>query len=550
MKKARFKNLDDFLALLMRRRWWIIFTTLALCGLSIYMANLFPRYYPSRTRILILPRDVPSDFVKDLIGENTDERLSAIEQTILSRTNILKILAEHENQLPEFRRLNDERKVEKLRKRIQIEFPSEKRRGLFLPTNNILISYRDRNPEMARKITARLASLFIEEDNRARENKVFGTAEFLEAELKKVSEQLRQSEDQLREMKLRYSNELPTVLATNQHQQDLLQIQKNSNLESLDRYMTQQMNLERDIAETSPTVPSDSIGKPVAAPPTVAAKNPLIDAYRKKEQELRELNAKAKPTHPDVRRLTAELEQMKKDIPPEDLAEEEKKNVTSQAAVVMVPNPVYQKLTAQLNQLKTDIEIRQREKKYIDDEMLKYSQRVQNTPRIEQSMAEITRTNGDLKKQHDDLKGKLDSAKLASSLESHQKGAQFEIIDPANYPLEPSPPGPIIILLGGIVASFAVGILAAVVTGGLNQRIWTHQEVERALEAPVLVEIPTIVSPADIRSALRRRLMHAFLFVVFAGVYLGGLYCLYQKQATVLRLLDPLIEQIAERAAG
>jgi polysaccharide biosynthesis transport protein len=548
MKKARFKNLSDILALLIRRRWWVVFTTLAFCGLSIYMANLFPRYYPSQTRILILPRDVPSDFVKDLIGENTDERLSAIEQTILSRTNILKILAEHENQLFEFRGLNDERKVEKLRKRIHIEFPTEKRRGLFLPTSNILISYRDRNPELAQKITARLASLFIEEDNRARENKVFGTAEFLDAELKKVSEQLRFSEDQLRDMKLRYSNELPTVLATNQHQQDLLQIQKNSNLESLDRYMTQQMNLERDVAETPPTVPSDSIGRPAA--PVAAIKNPLIDAYRKKEQELRELSAKAKPTHPDVRRLTAELERMKKDIPPEDLAEEEKKNASGQTAVAMVPNPVYQKLTAQLNQLKTDIEIRQREKKWIDDEMLKYSQRVQNTPRVEQAMAEITRANGDLKKQHDDLKGKLDEAKLASSLESHQKGAQFEIIDPANYPLEPSPPGPAVILLAGLGVSLVVGFFSAVVTGSLNQRIWTHQEIERALDAPVLVEIPSIVSPADIRSAMRRKLMHAFLFIVFAGVYFGGYYLLYQKRATVLRILDPLIEQIAERAAG
>ena len=35
----------------------------------------------------------------------------------------------------------------------------------------------------------------------------------------------------------------------------------------------------------------------------------------------------------------------------------------------------------------------------------------------------------------------LEQAKLASSLESRQKGAQFEIIDRANYPLEPSPPG-------------------------------------------------------------------------------------------------------------
>ncbi len=51
------------------------------------------------------------------------------------------------------------------------------------------------------------------------------------------------------------------------------------------------------------------------------------------------------------------------------------------------------------------------------------------------------RTNEDLTKQHEELKKKLEDAKLAGSLESRQKGAQFAIVDPANYPMEPSPPG-------------------------------------------------------------------------------------------------------------
>jgi hypothetical protein len=215
----------------------------------------------------------------------------------------------------------------------------------------------------------------------------------------------------------------------------------------------------------------------------------------------------------------------------------------------MIPNPVYQSLTAQLRQLKTDIAIRENEKKWIENETAKYNQRIQDTPGVEQEMLEITRTNAELTKQHEDLKSKLEQATLASSLESRQKGAQFEIIDPANYPLEPSPPSRLVILLAGFGISLAAGMATAVVVNTLNQRVWTHHELERALEAPVLVEIPSIVTPADCVAARRKKLMQTFAFILLAGLYLGGLYYLYARQSTVLRVLDPIIEKIQDRAS-
>jgi len=545
MKKSRFKNLHDYLALLVRRRWWVIIPAVALCGLSILLTLVFPKMYRSQTMILIQQRDVPDDFVKDLIGENIDERLKAIEQTILSRTNLLRIVNEFESRLPEYRSLNDERKVEKLRKRIAIDFPTEKRAGRALPVTNIIINYSDRTPDLAQKIAARLASLFIEQDNRARENKVFGTAEFLEAELKKVADQLHESETRLSALKQRYRFEMPTELDTNLRTLDRLQIQKNGNLEALDRFVTLQMNLERQISETPAMIPSET-----SRTAAVVARNPKVEVYLKKEQEYQELIVKAKPTHPDVRRLKAELDQLKKEIPPEDLDAAQSKDPAQPGAPAMMPNPVYQSLTAQLRQLKTDIAIREKEKKWIEDEMAKYNRRIQNTPGVEQEMLTITRANQELIKQHEDLKSKLEQARLAGSLESRQKGAQFEIIDPANYPMEPSPPKPIVLLLAGFAISIAAGVAAAFVVDMLNQRVWTHQELERALEAPVLVEIPSITDPGAEKKVLHRRILHAAMLVVFTGVYLGGLYYLYVKQSALLRLLDPLIEKIAERAAG
>lgn len=543
MRKSRLNNIHDYLALIVRRRWWVIGTFVALGGIAILLTLLMPKAYTSQTMILLQPRDVPSDFVKDLIGGNTDERLSAIEQTILSRTNLLKIIDEFENRMPEYRALNDERKVDKLKKRIQIEFPSEKRRGIYLPTTNIIISYRDRNPDLAQKITARLASLFIEQDNRARENKVFGTAEFFEAEVNRVAEELRKSEDTMRTLKQRYRYEMPSEQETNLRTLDRLQLQQNSNLEALDRYITLQMNLERQISETPPTIASNIPGRTAAGRPV----NPKVEVFLKKDLEYKDLIVRAKPDHPDVRRLKSELEQLRKEIPPEDLVVAD---TETPQAVPMQPNPVYQNLTAQLNQLKTDIEIREKEKKWIESEMAKYNRRIQSTPQVEQEMLVVTRTYNDLTEQHEGLKKKLEEAKLAGNLESRQKGAQFSIVDPANYPMEPSSPSRILILLLGLASSLAAGVFVAVVVNTLNQRVWTQQEIERAVEAPVLVEIPSMNTPADARRTLRANLAHLVLFLICTGVYFGGLYYMYRRQSPALRLLDSIIEKIEERAAN
>jgi polysaccharide biosynthesis transport protein len=547
MTRARLRGVNDYLALVVRRRWWVVISFMAFSALGVLAAMLFPKAFLSTTMILIQPRDVPTDFVKDLIAGSTDQRLSSIEQTILSRTNLLKILNEFEDRMPAYRGQNDDRKVAKLKQRIKIDFYSERRNGVYLPTTSFRISYRDQNPDLAQKITSRLASLFIEQDSRAREDQVFGTTSFLTAELNKVADQLKQSETNLKMLKEKYRYEMPNELDTNLRTLDRLQLQKTSNLEALDRHLTLQMTLERQISET----PAMISREPAARAGVAGAKprNPLVDKYLQKQQEYKDLLVKATPKYPDVQRLKAELEQMKKEIPPEDLADVQQAQSDGEPAVT-IPNPVYQSLTAQLRQVKTEIDIREKEKKTIEADMERYSQRIQNTPGVEQSMAAALRVNADLAKQHEGLKEKLSQAKLAESLESNQRGGQFVVVDQANFPLEPITPAARVIVLAGLGISLVLSVAVAWVVDGLNPRIWTQRQLERLLEAPVLVEIPTMTSVSDIIRARKKRVVNALVLVVCAGIYLGGLYYLYLKQSALLRILDPLIERLTERITG
>jgi len=519
MKRLALNGPQDYMAVLVRRKWWVIvpFITLS-CAIAV-LTYILPRMYVSDTLILIRPRDVPEEFVKNLLAGSTEQRLTAIEQTVLSRTNLIQILNEFADRLPEYRGLNMDEKVLKLRKQIQVTFEVEKKMGVQLPVTYFHISYQNGSPDLAQMICAKLTSLFIEQDNRAREVQVFGTTEFLSGELDKVAVQLQDSEAKLKSVKENRRYELPDQLETNLRTLDRLGLQKRTNAEALDRYATIRLNLERQISETP-----EVIDEQPQHSTTSQAPSGLVLEYRKKFVEYQELAGRYTEKHPDVQAARAQLEQLKKQIPPGELAEEDGK--AKNGTVVSTPNPIHQNLVAQLQEVKTELDIREKERKWLESEVTLYEKRVASAPQSEQEIASIVRQNADLTKQHEDLKNKLAQAKLSESLESRQKGSQFVIVDPANYPLLPTKPVKWAIVLAGIAVSFPFGVAFAVGIDLLSGKIWTPMDLESMLSVPVLAEIPEIITSEDEtnlkkRRATRRSVALACMLAYSLGLYLG-----------------------------
>src|SRR5205823_4605606 len=131
----------------------------ALTAVFAVLTIILPRTYISETMILVRPRDVPQDFVKDLISGTPEERLKSIEQTLLGRTNLIQILREFSDKLPEFERLNMDDKVVKLRSQIDVNEDLEKKNGKELPLSYFRIAYQNQNPDLAQKIASKLTSL-------------------------------------------------------------------------------------------------------------------------------------------------------------------------------------------------------------------------------------------------------------------------------------------------------------------------------------------------------------------------------------------------------
>src|SRR4030065_1574255 len=87
-------ELQDYLQIFSKRKWVIIFSIFfVFIGAIIYIL-VTPKQYKSTTTILIIPQQVPENFVRSTVTEGVEGRLSTIQQQITSRTRLIKGMSE------------------------------------------------------------------------------------------------------------------------------------------------------------------------------------------------------------------------------------------------------------------------------------------------------------------------------------------------------------------------------------------------------------------------------------------------------------------------
>jgi len=552
-----------FLSLVIRRRWWIILPFVALSCMVGVLAKSLPKVYVSKTLILVKPREVPTSFVVDLIAGSVEERLKSIEQTVMSRTHLAEVIREFGDQLPELRGMRQDAKIEKLRKQITIAFTTGSAVNGVKPISYFTISYENQTPALAQKITSKITTLFIQKDGENRGTQVAGTMDFFARALSKVEADLRESDARLKGMKATRQFELPERLDTNLKTLERLALDARSVEESIGRNVTARLNTEDMLAGTSPTIakpgpplqPSQRVGTPAA--PT--AEDAKITDFRKQQVSYDQLTSVYGSNYPEVRSAKVILENMRAKLSPEELEKAENPPATPASSVDAIaatiptvpgaapgtePNPRYQSLSATLADLNTEYKILQNRKTEIARDIATYNRRVENTPQIEQELADVERENADLQKDYKDLKAKLSQAELSASLESEEKGGQFQIIDPANLPSSSAKPNKPMVALGGTIVSLLLSLAFAVGVDVARQRIWTQSEIEAFWGTRVLVSIPEILTDGDVAAAKRKKWIFVTSAVGAALVFSVCLYGMHLKHDFILRQLDPVLQKV------
>jgi uncharacterized protein involved in exopolysaccharide biosynthesis len=120
--KSEGLNFKYYLALVSRKRWFVIIPFCLALIVGSVLAVKLPKLYEASTLILVQPQRVPEKLVQPVVDANIENRISNLSQQILSRSNLEKVierfkLFSSDNE----KNMLAEDKVENLRKRIKVE---------------------------------------------------------------------------------------------------------------------------------------------------------------------------------------------------------------------------------------------------------------------------------------------------------------------------------------------------------------------------------------------------------------------------------------------
>jgi len=478
------KSLGDVISIVKRRKNYLIWPAVGVFALAAVIAFAWPPTYRSTSTILIEEQEIPREYVMTTVSSYAEQRLQTINQRIMSSTRLTEVINRFKLYDDLREKWSMEEVIDKMRKKdIKFETISadviDRRTGR--PTAATIafsLSYEGRNPAVVQQVANVLASLYLEENLRVREQQTEGATKFMEDERKIVEEQLAEIDKQVSEFKQKHINTLPELAQYNLQIVDRIE----QDIDRLNSQLKELREKENYFQSQLASVPLDS-------------SNPDKDRLRELRVKLVNLESRFTDEYPDVKKTKAEIADL-----------ERKLKATGQNPIDNKPdNPAYVTLAAQLASVRSEI---QSVKRQIASSLAKrndYQRRIATSPRVEESYKVLMSQRNSLQAKIEDLSKKYMESKVASGLEKGQMGERFTLIDAARLPEKPVSPNIPAILLIGLVLGIGAGVGSAALKEFSDQSVLTAGALSSALGLPVLAVVPEILTAMDTAQDTRQR---------------------------------------------
>jgi polysaccharide chain length determinant protein (PEP-CTERM system associated) len=480
-------NLHSYIDIFLKRIWYFIIPlVLVVCGTVTYLITA-PKWYRSTTLVLVSPQKIPQDYVKATVTSTVGDRLQSIAQEILSRTRLEQVISEYKLYPETMKSAPMEVVVEAMRKDIIIDVPNKNEKE----QNHFSISYIGKDPKVVASVTGKLASLFIEENLKIREQQAQGTTEFLESELKTNKEKVDQSQEAISSFKRQYINELPENRDANLKILEQLHLQSQKINESIKAAEDRKLIIQSQLANLpylGSALPGTGSSRPDLStspenrPPTVLQLNQL-------KTQLENLKATYTDNHPDIIVTKKKIADLEKKLAGE--LDNTKKGTGGDPAADQY-NQIQTDRKMQLPLLDKEISRLKKEDERTRAMIVAYQARIENTPIRELALSNKIREFNNVNETYQVLIKKNAEAQQAENLERRQKGEQFRIIDPARVPVMPFKPDINKVLAIGLALGFGLGLGITFIREQMDRSFRDAEDIETTLGLKVLISIPKI----------------------------------------------------------
>lgn len=469
---------QDYVAILIRRRWFFIVPCAAIILISTVVGFCLPRVYKAQTTLLVEDPKIMNPLMQGMaVATPVDRRMQVVQQELLGWTSLSRLASELELDKQASTPAALEGLVKGLQKDIAVEM---------LKSGLITLSYMHPDPQMAQRVLNTVTDIYIRRNVESQNAEAESAIRFIESEMTVYKKKLEDSERDLREFKELYAMDMP--VATHLNNQVIgLKVQLAQLLvENTEEHPTV-VQVRRQIAElrakrdedikkvvtqallkgASPEIYGDLV-KTFEAPATAAASSsPAVDP---KLQAARDAYA-AWVDRMDGAALSTAI-------------------VTIPSAPAQVPmaNGTADPSADGLVELEED----------------GTPQAIALGPRQEQELARLRRDYKVHAGSYQEMKRRLERAKMTQRLGQSDEGTKFKVIEPARLPLHPVSPNLWLIFTGSLAIGLFAGICAAFAAEYFDQSFQSGEDLQTALALPVVGSISTIVTELDLRNRRER----------------------------------------------
>lgn len=553
MNTSDLNTLHDYLAVLKRRRWYLIVPAVVVAVASVLVALLLPPVYRSTGKILIEQAEIPPELVASTVTSYASERLQVIEQRVTTSDTLLRIINKY-NLYPNDRQYEPMSKlVERMRESSGLELISatgSRKADGNTQTIAFSVFFDYGHPQIAQRVANELVSLYLSENIRGRQDRAAETTAFLAAEAQRLDREINKTEEEFANLKQVYAGSLPGQMHSNQQMIE----RKEADLRALDqRAETIKQGLvflQAQLAQINPYQVGHESGVS------------LSDRLREVRAELVMLSARYKPNHPTLIQLREEVaaleeakaveggpdvgglqEQREKlyleltlatqrhgNEHPEvvqlqnrmdelegEISRAERQDVNLRDGVP-ADNLAYIQLSSQVESSKAELETIAEEREELKSTLAELEKRIEQAPEVEREYQRVARAHETALNERRVIAQKLLTAQLGETLETERKGERFTLIEPPSAPTEPIKPRREIILMLGLLLSLGAGVAAVIVAEAMDTAVHGPMQLATITGFAPLATIPYIRTRTEIHQRWQRRIGFA---VGSAGILTG-----------------------------
>jgi len=487
------------------RRWIGLVVAWIAAAIGVAVVYKIPEKYEASARVYVDTESLLRPLLAGLaIQPNLDQQVALMSRTLISRPNVEKLIRMSDLDLATRSTAAREDLVDSITKSIRLEGN--------VSQNLYIISYRDSNPNQARKVVQSLLTIFVESSLGDKRQDTQVAVKFLDDQIKSYEKNLQSAENRIKEFKLKYMG-----VAGGGQGQDyfgrVASLNSDINAARLDLESAEQArdSYRKELAgEQVPDLlqPSQNLDDPGSeAVPEVDAR---LESLR---HELDGLLRKYTDQHPDViatKRLIGQLQEQRTAV-----LDARRKAAQSVVKGPSTPtNPVAQQMKLALADAEASVASARAKLGGLEAQQRQLKTQAQLVPQAEAEYTQLTRDYDVLKRTYDSLVSRRESATMGKDVQD-TSGAQFRVIDPPRVSPQPVAPNRLALLGMAFVLAVAAGLFASLAVSQLMPIFHDARTLRETSRRPILGMISML--PSDALQHAKRR--NSWLF---AGG-LGGL---------------------------